>query len=137
MASIVEVKRKRKGNRKRGAKSDGAPVMYKVRYRDPDRVDRSRTFLRKVDAEAFAASVETDIARGQYLDPAAGKVPLAEWADDWFKTIRHLKPKTQEGYEGLFRKHIRPRLGRRSLASIRPVERGPRHSGCSEARDRR
>lgn len=122
MASIVEVKRKRKGNRKRGAKSDGSPVMYKVRYRDPDRVDRSRTFLRRVDAEAFAASVETDIARGQYLDPAAGKVPLAEWADDWFKTIRHLKPKTQEGYEGLFRKHIRPRLGQRSLASIRPVD---------------
>jgi hypothetical protein len=48
--------------------------MDKVRYRDPDRVDRSRMFLRRADAEEFAASVETDSARGQYLDPAAGKV---------------------------------------------------------------
>jgi hypothetical protein len=36
--------------------------MYKVRYRDPDRVDRSRMFLRRADAEELAGSVETDIA---------------------------------------------------------------------------
>jgi integrase len=122
VASIVEVPRKRKGNRRKGAKSDGSLVMYKVRYRDPDRVERSRTFLRKADAEDFAKSVETDIARGQYLDPAAGKVTVSEWAEDWFSTIRHLKPKTQEGYEGLLKKHIIPRLGRRSLASVRPLD---------------
>ena len=122
MASIVEVQRKRRGNRRRGAHSDGTLVAYKVRYRDPDRKERSRTFLRKADAEDFARSVETDIDRGQYLDPAKGKVAVAEWADEWFATIRHLKPKTQEGYEGILRKHILPRLGSRSLAAVRPID---------------
>jgi Phage integrase, N-terminal SAM-like domain len=93
-----------------------------VRYRDPDRRERSKTFLRKIDAEEFARSVETDIRRGDYLDPAAGKVTLESWAEEWFGTIRHLKPKTREGYEGILRKHILPRLGRRSLASVKPID---------------
>lgn len=122
MASIVEVPRTRKGTRRRGARSNGALVAYKVRYRDPDRRERSKTFLRKIDAEEFARSVETDIRRGDYLDPAAGKVTLNEWADEWFGTIRHLKPKTREGYEGILRKHVLPRLGRRSLASVKPID---------------
>ena len=122
MASIVEVQRKHKGNRRRGAKTDGTLVMYKVRYRDPDRKQRSKTFVKKADAEAFANSVESDIDRGQYLDPAAGKVTVAAWAKEWLATTRHLKPKTQEGYEGLLRKHIIPRLGARSLASVRPID---------------
>jgi integrase len=122
MASIVAVTRKRKGNRRRGAKSDGNLVMYKVRYRDPDRMQRSKTFPTKAAAIEFANSVETDIARDRYLDPAKGKVTVAEWADEWFATVRHLKPKTQEGYEGLLRKHIIPRLGKRSLAEVRPID---------------
>jgi hypothetical protein len=82
-------------------------------------VERSRTFLRRADAEDFANSVETDIARGH---PSAGKVTLGEWADEWVSTIRHLKPKTQEGYEGIIKKHIVPRLGRRALSSVRPLD---------------
>ncbi len=80
MASIVEVSRTRKGTRRRGARSNGALVAYKVRYRDPERRERSKTFLRKIDAEEFARSVETDIRRGHYLDPSAGKVTLESWA---------------------------------------------------------
>ncbi|MGH2808574.1 MAG: tyrosine-type recombinase/integrase [Actinomycetota bacterium] len=122
MASITEVSRKRKGNRRRGSKTDGTLVMYKVRYRDPDRKERSRTFHKKIDAEEFARSVETDISRGDYLDPSAGKVTLGHWAEEWLATTRHLKPKTQEGYEGIIRKHILPKLGNRSLSSVRPID---------------
>jgi integrase len=119
----VEVTRKRKGNRRGKTSKHGRSIVaYKVRYRDPDRVERSRTFVRKVDAERFAASVETDKSRGQYIDPAAGNVTLAEWSDNWIGTIRHLKPKTMEGYEGILRKHLLPNLGRRTLASVRPLD---------------
>ena len=122
MASIVEVTRKRKGSRKRSGKSDGTVVMYMVRYRDPDRVQRAQLFEKKADAVAFANSVETDIKRDNYLDPAKGKVKLADWAEEWFATTRHLRPKTREGYESLVRKHILPRLGSRSLADVRPID---------------
>ena len=122
MASIVEVTRKRKGSRKRGGKSDGTIVMYQVRYRDPDRAQRAQLFEKKAEAVAFANSVETDIQRDNYLDPAKGKVSLAQWSEEWFATTRHLKPKTREGYESLVRKHILPRLGSRSLAAVRPID---------------
>jgi integrase len=122
MGHIVEIKRKRKGNRRRGAKTTEDPVVYKVRYRDPDRVERSRSFETKQEALRFLQSVETDIARGHYLDPAAGRATLDAWAQEWFSTVRHLKPKTQEGYRSLLRKHILPRLGKRKLTSIKPLD---------------
>ena len=90
MPHIVKVPRKARGGRARYA--------WKVRYRDPERIERARTFARKAEAERFAASIETDIARGEYVNPRAGRVPLREWATDWLQTTRHLKPKTREGY---------------------------------------
>jgi integrase len=95
---------------------------WEVRYRDPDRRDRSRTFERKADAESFANKVESDIDRDSYIDPNKGKVTLDAWAEQWFATTRHLKPKTREGYESLLRKHVLPRLGRRPLARIAPID---------------
>jgi hypothetical protein len=52
----------------------GRPKPWRVRYRNPQGADRSQSFVRKVDARAFAASIETDMLRGQYLDPRASKV---------------------------------------------------------------
>lgn len=122
MGHIVEIPRKHRGTRRRGAKTSEDPVVYKVRYRDPDRVERSQTFETKKEALRFLQSVETDIARGQYIDPSAGKMTLEAWANEWFGTIRHLSPKTQQGYRTLLTKHIIPRLGRKRLTSIKPID---------------
>lgn len=122
MGHILEIPRKRKGTRRRGAKTSEDPIVYKVRYRDPDRVERSQTFETKKEALRFLQSVETDIARGQYIDPSAGKVTLEAWANEWFGTIRHLAPKTQQGYRTLLTKHIIPRLGRKRLTAIKPID---------------
>jgi len=46
---------------------------WKVRYRDPDRVERSATFAKKGDAEDFASTIESDILRGDFVDPRAGR----------------------------------------------------------------
>ena len=119
MAHIQEVTRKNKGTRRgRNAKN---LVVYRVRYRDPDRVERSRTFERKVDAERFAAEVESDISRGDYLDPRGGQVLLSDWAEQWFATLS-VKPKTKETYRSLLRSRILPAFGRRKLEGIRPSD---------------
>jgi hypothetical protein len=55
MAHIKKVARATKDGKKRHA--------WKVRYRDPDRIERARTFDKKIDAENFASSIETDILR--------------------------------------------------------------------------
>jgi hypothetical protein len=54
--------------------ADGSK-RYDVAYRNPDRRQRWKTYRRKVDADAFANTVEADKLRGcSYIDPDAGKV---------------------------------------------------------------
>lgn len=53
-------------------------MAYEVRYRDPARRERSRTFARRVDAERFVATIETDVTRGQCIDSVFGKVIFDE-----------------------------------------------------------
>lgn len=42
-----------------------------------------RTFPTKADASLFLSSVQTDMGRGQFLDPRDGKITLAQWSDEW------------------------------------------------------
>ena len=58
-------------------------LTWEVRWYDPDRRLRGKTFKRQVDAEQFRAQVEVDKRAGTYADPALGKTPLAEWATRW------------------------------------------------------
>ena len=110
MAHIIKVNRATKDGKKRHA--------WKVRYRDPDRVERAQTFAKKADAENFASSIETDILRGDYVDPRAGKVVLKDWADKWVAGLS-VKRKTKSGYESLLRSRILPVFGKRRLAQLR------------------
>jgi integrase len=80
-----------------------------------------RTFDRKVDAERFAATVESDKTRGAYVDASAGLVTFAEYAEAWRHAQVH-RPSTAEMYETHLRRHVYPTFGRRPLASIRPTE---------------
>lgn len=72
----------------RGAKWD-------VRYRDESQRQRKRTFDRKVDAQRFANTVETDLVRGDWIDPGRGCELFGDWADKWLVTIADRKPKTR------------------------------------------
>jgi hypothetical protein len=60
----------------RTGRGDGRRMAYEVRYRDPARRERSRTFARRVDAERFVATIETDVARGQIHRPGLRKGDL-------------------------------------------------------------
>jgi integrase len=132
LASIRRVERKNKGSRTTWA--------WEVRYRDPNKKDRSKTFATKGRAEAFAAAIETDIGRGEFLDPRLGKKTLGDWAQEWLSARgTELKPKTSEGYESLFNSHILPTLGDTSMAQIRPLDvqqllAGMRKRGLSRSR---
>lgn len=97
--------------------SNGA-VRWDVRYRDPQRRDRSRSFARKVDADRFAATVVSDILRGDWTDPALGRQTFGEWAQRWLPTTQALKPKTREGYESVLRHHLLPVFGSMPVARI-------------------
>lgn len=91
---------------------------FQVRYRDPNGRQRARNFDRKVDATRFAAAVETDKVRGDWMDPRLGKVTFGEWAEEWLGQLGHLKPKTRLDYEMTLRRHVLPALADSPVGAI-------------------
>jgi integrase len=85
-------------------------TRWDVRYRDPEKKDRTRTFQRKADAQKFSNVVEADITRGDWLDPQLGRETFGQWASRWVPAIVGLTPKTRESYESILRHHLLPRF---------------------------
>lgn len=56
---------------------------WRARYLDPQGRERSRTFPRKIDATRFLTTVESDKMPVVYVDPAAGRVTLDTYFDEW------------------------------------------------------
>ena len=75
-------------------------TLYRVRYRTPDRrqTDR-RGFRTKREAQAWADQLEVDKRKGVYVAPAAGRVKLGEYAQEWLDSKHKLKPSTRARYQ--------------------------------------
>ncbi len=71
---------------------------WRARYRAPDGKEHSRSFERKLDAERWLTERERERNRGEWVDPAMGKVTLAEWSQRYLRTKQHLKPYTLAGF---------------------------------------
>jgi integrase len=99
----------------------GREARWITRYLGPDRLERSKVFDRRVDAERFLNDREARKARGEWINPELARTPLAEWVERWRGTIVHLKPKTRAGYESLLKTLILPELGRARLGEIEPL----------------
>lgn len=95
---------------------------WEASYRDARRKERIRTFRTRAEADRFLATVKTDIARGDYVDPKRGRAAFVEWADEWLATTAHLKPKTRAGYATDLRVHVLPVFGDLPVASIQQVD---------------
>ena len=80
------------------------------------RITANHTFPTKADARAFLAGVETDLKRGHYVDPSAGRITFAEYADWWIEQ-RPLRPRTRETYDSQL-KHLLIAFGPAQLGSI-------------------
>jgi integrase len=76
------------------------------------------TFAAKTDALAFLSIKETDILRGEWVDPSAGRIAFAQFADQWLANQGHLRPRTVELYHYLLASHICPTFGQRQLSAI-------------------
>jgi len=61
----------------------GRGLRWRVRFIDPHGKERSRSFAKRVDATAFAATVSTEVMRGTYVDPKAGRITVETFAERW------------------------------------------------------
>lgn len=94
---------------------------WRARYRDPAGKEHARHFERKVDAERFLTSVEADKLRGDWIDPAHGRVTFGEYARTWLDGRVH-RETTAARVDVDLRVHILPTFENRPLASVRPSE---------------
>src|SRR3954464_8564532 len=71
-----------KGERRR---RDGSTyAVWRVRWYDDTRAERSKTFDRAADARAFEAKIRTLKRTGALADIDAGRETLAEFVDEWW-----------------------------------------------------
>lgn len=86
---------------------------YQVRYRGPDGKIRPgpKTFPRKEESQRWLTFVESQMMRGEWIDPERGRVQLQSYGVAWISERPRLRPRTMELYNLLLRRHIAPYLG--------------------------
>lgn len=75
------------------------------------------TFTTKADANAWLTVRQSELLRGDWIDPDLARVKFDDLATRWIAEHR-LGPRTRDLYEGLHRLHIRPFLGPVQLGSL-------------------
>jgi integrase len=95
---------------------------WQARYTGPDGLPRKAPtqFSTKKAAERFLVETEAQMLRGDWFDPAAGRISLHTYAQTWIRE-RELKPRTREEYERHLRLHVEPFIGPVDLADITPA----------------
>ncbi|GGR43087.1 tyrosine-type recombinase/integrase [Streptomyces netropsis] len=99
----------------------GTGLRYRARYVAPDGSERSRSFPDKQKrlAEAWLSQIAADMTRGQYVDPAAGKVTFEQYATTWLAS-QTTDVSTIDAIDQRFRLHIFPHIGSRSMSAFTP-----------------
>ncbi|WP_333768201.1 tyrosine-type recombinase/integrase [Streptomyces sp. IBSBF 2435] len=99
----------------------GSGLRYRARYIGPDGSEKSKSFpdRQRRLAEAWLAQTETDMARGSYVDPRAGRTTFRQFAERWM-AAQTTDPTTQVAVETRLRLHVLPRIGSRPLDLFRP-----------------
>lgn len=94
---------------------------YQARYPSPDGQLRPapHTFRTKTEAGDWLADKQSEMRRGDWHDPDAGKVPFGPYAAAWIEE-RELANTTRQLYRSLLRHHLEPTFGAVNVAAISP-----------------
>ena len=94
---------------------------FQARYVGPDGQLRPapETFRTKKDADDWLADKQTEMRRGDWHDPDAGKVLFGVYATAWIRE-RELTTTTRQLYGSLLRHHLEPAFGTVNVADISP-----------------
>jgi integrase len=93
-------------------------VSWQARYTGPDGRERTKRFLRRVDAENWLVTNSADVAKGEWIDPDASRLLFAEWAANWSSTLVDLRPSTRQRDFDYLKRYILPSFGNLRLGEI-------------------
>ena len=80
------------------------------------------SFKTKGDARAFLSAVETDIRRGVWIDPWAGRLRVSELAREWTASNPTKRESTTAREELTLRLHVLPTMGDHRLERVGPPD---------------
>jgi len=92
---------------------------FEVRFRAPDGRERSRSFKTITEARRYEREQLVERDRGTWIDPRSGRLTLAEWAEEWQRTMVHLRPNSRRIYADNLRLHVLPKVGSVELGAMR------------------
>src|SRR6478735_8547540 len=97
---------------------------YQARVREvgTGRVVPLGTFRTKADADLAVKAAETAMVRGGWVDPARGRISLAEYSTTWLQERSGIAPRTREIYKSLLAVHLLPTLGTHEIGQLTPGE---------------
>jgi integrase len=91
---------------------------YKARVKHHGREVGSKMFTRKKDAQEWHDDQVRKLRLGEWLDPRRGQVALSTIAHGWLQSRKRLKKTSQRSDILAWERHIEPKFGRVSVASI-------------------
>jgi integrase len=96
---------------------------FQARYPDPSgrRVSVPGTFATKTEAIRFLSTVETDLLRGQYVDPRAGDQTFVDWVEVWLASNPRKRATTLSRDRQVLDSNFLPLLGSLKLSAITPL----------------
>ncbi|MGH9181481.1 MAG: hypothetical protein ACRDY5_07185, partial [Acidimicrobiales bacterium] len=81
-----------------GARPEERRPPAQARYRDHSGREHAKRFDRKIDAERWLATTQAAHLRGEWVDPAAGRMTAREFAELWLEmqVWRDSRPRRRE-----------------------------------------
>ncbi|MCO1581645.1 site-specific integrase [Crossiella sp. SN42] len=97
----------------------GKGDRYRVRYKDPQGKDCSRSFPDKQlsMANEFKIKIENDLLRGKYRPPDSGSIKVRAYGLTYLKGLSQVES-SQVAFNNIFKNHIFPFLGDYNLDQI-------------------
>lgn len=96
----------------------GKGLRWKVRHRDATGAQPTKSFAKKVDADAYLVTVESSKLSGSYVQAARGKMTVGELAEQWRAAKSGLKTTTRKRYDAALDGHVLPQWRNVQLARV-------------------
>src|SRR6266487_1415345 len=95
---------------------------WQASYRRLDGREVSRTFDRRSDAARWRREGLAVRDRGEWRDPRAGRVSVAEYGERWRAAQLHHRPTTRAQVDLVLRMHVYPHIGDLAMGRVLPSD---------------
>lgn len=103
-------------------RTDTKSTRWTATWKNPAGKWQCKDFKTKAEAVAYKAQMTSQVQKGDYANPHAGKTKLTVVYESWKKTESRLKPKTRASYDSLWKCLIEPRWGNSQITAITKAE---------------